>query len=80
MRADADAKAKSLQLPEVQSTLEAEKAEPKKLGAGGPNSWMTPELMQKIAANPLLRKGFADPRCQQAMAEMQTEPQAAMRK
>lgn len=80
VRADATAKAKSLQLPEVQSTLEAEKAEAAKLGAGGPNSWMTPELLQKIAMNPLLRKGFTDPRCQQAMAEMQSDPQAAMRK
>ena len=80
VRADAAAKAKSLQLPEVQSTLEAEKAEAAKLGGGGKNSWMTPELLQKIAANPLLRKGFGDPRCQAAMAEMQTDPQAAMRK
>ena len=41
---------------------------------------MTPDLLKKIAANPLLRKGFGDPRCQAAMAEMQTDPQAAMRK
>ena len=80
VRADADAKAKSLQLPEVQSTMEAQKAEAAKLGAGGANSWMTPDLLKKIAANPLLRKGFGDPRCQAAMAEMQTDPQAAMRK
>lgn len=80
VRADADARARSLQLPEVQSTLEAEKAEAAKLGANGKTSWMTPELMAKIAANPLLRKGFMDPRCQQAMSEMQTDPQAAMKK
>ena len=80
VRADADAKAKSLQLPEVQSKIEAEKAEAAKLGANGANKWMTPELMKKIAATPVLRKGFGDPRCQAAMAEMQTDPQGAMRK
>jgi len=80
VRADADAKAKSLQLPEVQSTLEAEKAEAAKLGANKANSWMTPELLKKIAMSPVLRKGFMDPRCQAAMGEMQSDPQAAMRK
>ena len=80
VRADADAKAKRLQLPEVQQKIEAEKAEAAKLGANGKNAWMTPELMAKIAANPLLRKGFTDPRCQQAMSEMQTNPTEAMQK
>lgn len=81
LRADPGAKAKSLQLPEVQQTLQAEQAEAAKLGGGGKSaSWMTPELLQKIAAKPILRKAFTDPRCQAAMAEMQTDPQAAMRK
>lgn len=80
VRADVDAKAKSLQLPEVQSKMEAEKAEAAKLGGGGPTSWMTPELLKKIAMNPMLRKGFMDPRCQQAMGEMQSDPSAAMKK
>jgi len=80
VRTDADAKAKSLQLPEVQSKIEAEQAEAQKLGPQGANSWMTPELMKKIAMNPVLRKGFMDPRCQQAMGEMQADAQAAMKK
>ena len=79
VRSNAEAKAKSLQLPEVQNKIEAEKAEAAKLG-NQQNQWMTPDLLQKIAANPLLRKGFMDPRCQAAMAEMQTNPQAAMLK
>merc|ERR1719231_239936 len=41
---------------------------------------MTPELLKKIASTPVLRKAFTDPRCQQAMAEMQTNPQEAMKK
>jgi len=80
MRGSADAKQKSLELPEVQSKMEADKAEAAKLGAGGQNSWMTPELMAKIAASPLLRKGFMHPGHQQAMAEMTSNPQEAMRK
>merc|ERR1719231_1297979 len=41
---------------------------------------MTPELLKKIASTPVLRKAFTDPRCQTAMAEMQTNPQEAMKK
>lgn len=82
LRADQDAKAKSLQLPELQSALEADQAEAARFGIPqkSKNEWMTPDLLQKIAANPLLRKAFTDPRCQQAMAEMQTNPQEAMKK
>ena len=80
VRANAAAKAKSLELPEVQQAQEAQQAEAAKVGGGGRNSWMTPELLQKIAANPVLRKGFTDPRCQQAMSEMQTNPTEAMQK
>lgn len=79
LKADATAKAARLQLPEVQSAIAAEQAEAAKLG-GGKESWMTPELLQKIAANPLLRKAFTDQRCQGAMAEMQKDPQAAILK
>lgn len=78
VRADVEAKQKSLQLPEVQERIEAEKAEAAKLNQN--KSWMTPELMQKIASKPILRKAFTDPKCQTAMAEMQTNPQEAMKK
>lgn len=81
VRADVDAKTKSLQLPEVQSKIEAEQAEAEKVRAQkGSASWMTPELLQKIAAKPILRKAFTDPKCQAAMSEMQTNPQEAMKK
>lgn len=81
IRASADAKAKGLQLPEVQKSMAAEQAEASKLGGGGGSaSWMTPDLMQQIAAKPILRKAFTDPRCQAAMTEMQTDPKAAMAK
>ena len=50
------------------------------MGGGGSASWMTPELMQKIASTPVLRKAFTDPRYQGAMTEMQTDPTAAMKK
>lgn len=78
VRADVEAKEKRLQLPEVQERIEAEKAEAAKLDQN--KSWMTPELLKKIAATPILRKGFGDPRCQQAMAEMQASPSEAMKK
>jgi hypothetical protein len=80
LKADAAAKTKSLELPEVQSKLEAEKAEAAKVGANGGPAWMTPELLQKIASKPILRKAFTDPKCQAAMTELQTNPEAAMRK
>ena len=80
VRASVDAKQKSLELPEVQSKMEADKAEAAKFSAGGPNSWMTPELMAKIAKSPILRKGFTDPRCQAAMGELTSNPQEAMKK
>lgn len=78
VRADVEAKQKQLQLPEVQDRIEQEKAEAAKLDQN--KTWMTPDLMQKIAATPILRKGFMDPRCQQAMAEMQASPTEAMKK
>ena len=69
-------------MPEVKAALEVEQAEAGRFAVPnqGQNQWMTPDLLKKIAANPLLRKGFTDPRCQQAMTEMQTNPQAAMQK
>ena len=80
VQASLDAKQKSLELPEVQAKMEADRAEAAKMAANGPNGWMTPELMTKIAMSPILRKGFTDPRCQTAMGEMQANPAAAMKK
>ena len=66
----------TLLLPEVQSSMaEAEAA------AGGAvtgASWVTPELLAKVAADPLLRKAFTDARCAEAMEALQTDPKAAM--
>ncbi|KAL1504979.1 hypothetical protein AB1Y20_008745 [Prymnesium parvum] len=78
LKADGRAKAKSLELPEVQQRLAHEREAAS--GGGGSNSWVTAELMQKIGANPTLRKAFTDPRCQEAMAALQADPRAAMEK
>jgi len=41
-------------------------------------SWCTPELLQKVASNPVLHKAFADPRYAEAMAALQANPKEAM--
>jgi len=47
-------------------------------GAVAGASWVTPELLAKVAADPLLRKAFTDARCAEAMEALQTDPKAAM--
>ena len=83
IKADKQQKKKSLELPEVQQQIAEETAahSSAKAAAGGQdNSWVTPDLMKKIGANPILRKAFTDPRCQEAMTALQTNPQEAMKK
>lgn len=79
IRGDTKQKKKSLELPEVQQQIQQEKeSAPKANGADG--NWVTPALMQKIGANPILRKAFTDPRCQEAMTALQTNPQDAIKR
>mmetsp|Transcript_18411 Transcript_18411/g.54538 ORF Transcript_18411/g.54538 Transcript_18411/m.54538 type:complete len:309 (+) Transcript_18411:50-976(+) len=76
VRGDGRGGASTLQLPEVQSSMaEAEAAAG---GAVAGASWVTPELLAKVAADPLLRKAFTDARCAEAMEALQTDPKAAM--
>ncbi len=44
------------------------------------DKWMTPELMEKFARNPVLRNGLADPRCMAALEEFQRNPKEAFKK
>lgn len=42
------------------------------------DTWMTPELLQKIAGNEVVKNGFTDPECQQALSMLQVSPHQAM--
>eukprot|EP01046_Picozoa_sp_COSAG06_P028365 COSAG06_NODE_2549_length_6687_cov_142.924256_1_plen_372_part_00 len=44
------------------------------------SEWMNGDFMSRFQKNPRLMKGFTDPRCQKAMAEMQEDPEAASKK
>jgi hypothetical protein len=44
------------------------------------SQWMTPELMMRMASNPKLAMGLANPRCMQAMQDFQTNPKMAQEK
>merc|ERR1712110_804318 len=44
------------------------------------NSWVTPQLMQALQSRPDLTKGLSNPRIQEAMQLMQTDPTAAKKK
>lgn len=64
-----------LQMPEVQ---EAMKASTKWLEED--NSWVTPQLAAALQMNPTLLKGLQDPKVKEALALMQTNPEAAQAK
>jgi hypothetical protein len=59
-------------LDEVQQALGAATAKQ--------SEWMNGDFMSRFQNNPRLMRGFADPRCQKAMAEMQEDPEAASKK
>lgn len=42
--------------------------------------WLTPDLLQRFAQNPVLARGFTDPRCMAAVEEMRTNPKAVSEK
>jgi len=68
----------SLVMPEVQSVMaEGGSAIAAKLSNG---SWMTPELMQRIAKEPRLIAGMQQPRYIEALGELQKNPGAAKAK
>jgi hypothetical protein len=39
--------------------------------------WMTPDLMQQFAGNPIISRGLRNPKCQKAMELMQSNPEQA---
>mmetsp|Transcript_35989 Transcript_35989/g.114668 ORF Transcript_35989/g.114668 Transcript_35989/m.114668 type:complete len:329 (+) Transcript_35989:377-1363(+) len=80
VRGDGEGGKSSLKLPEVQASMAQGEAAAAAASAGGKDGWVTPELLSKIAADPLLRKAFTDPRYTDAMSALQTDPKAAMAK
>ncbi|KAF4653754.1 hypothetical protein FOL47_010319 [Perkinsus chesapeaki] len=63
----------SLKLPQVQAPL----IDSAKRLSADTNSWLSPELMRAVMANPSLAKGFADPRYQRVLRTMQEDPEQA---
>jgi hypothetical protein len=70
------ARRESLKLPEVQKMFVEQSS--KKLKED--NSWVTPQLMQALGSRPDLTKAMSDPKVQEAMALMQSDPEAAKKK
>jgi hypothetical protein len=68
------ARKQSLQLPEVQQALKM------KQSMQDDKSWMTPQLLQAIQSRPDLAKGLSNPKIQEALGEMGTDPAAAQKK
>jgi hypothetical protein len=66
----------NLELPEVQAAM----ADQMQSLMQNKDQWMTPELIEKMATNPVLRKAFTDPNYQRALQEFQTNPNAAAKK
>ena len=69
----------ALELPEVQQEMAASEAAAAGLG-GGKDGWVTPDLLSKIGADPVLRKAFTDPQYAEVMAALQTDPAGAIKK
>jgi hypothetical protein len=66
------AKRESLKLPEVQKLIQDNTRKLKE-----DQSWVTPQLMQALASRPDLSKAMSDPKIQEAMQLMQTDPEGA---
>lgn len=67
----------SLRLPEVQAAMSASvPAFKAKIESG---AWMTQSLLERVAADPRLSKGLANPRFSAALVSMQKDPGAAMK-
>eukprot|EP00967_Tisochrysis_lutea_P133952 scaffold235891_cov36-Tisochrysis_lutea.AAC.1 len=63
VRGDGEGGRSSLKLPEVQAGMaESVTAAAAAQAGGSKDGWVTPELLSKIAADPLLRKAFTDPK------------------
>lgn len=69
-------------MPEVQSAMEGggSSAAAKMASKLSSGSWITPELMQRIASEPILLAGMQQPKCMEALGELQKNPAAARAK
>jgi hypothetical protein len=71
---------KAPRLPEVQQAM-AEATPPMQRLASDTKRWLTPELLAKIASDPLLSAGMSNPRFMAAFAELQgKDPKGAMQR
>lgn len=74
--ADPDAaRRESLKMPEVQKALQQSTQKLKE-----DQSWVTPQLLQALSSRPDLSKAMSDPKIQEAMQLMQTDPDAAKKR
>jgi len=69
------ARRESLKLPEVQRALQQGTQKLKE-----DKSWVTPQLLQALGSRPDISKAMSDPKVQEAMQLMQTDPEAAKKK
>lgn len=65
-------------LPGVRAAMTGGAASAARLSSD--KSWLTDDLTRRIASDPALALGFAHPRCQAAIADLQKDPAAAQRK
>merc|ERR1712023_479253 len=66
------ARRESLKLPEVQRAIQQSTQKLKE-----DQSWVTPQLLQALSSRPDISKAMSDPKIQEAMQLMQTDPEAA---
>jgi hypothetical protein len=73
---------KGMVMPEVQSAMEGggSSAAAKMASKLSSGSWITPDLMQRIASEPILLAGMQQPKCMEALGELQRNPAAAKAK
>merc|ERR1712130_664637 len=69
------ARRESLKLPEVQRAIQQSTQKLKE-----DQSWVTPQLLQALSARPDLSKAMSDPKIQEAMQMMQSDPEGAKKK
>lgn len=76
------ARKQSLLMPEVQQAVkqDAKQAVKQANKLKEDTSWVTPQLMTALQARPDLLKGLSNPKVQEAMALMQTDPAGAQKK
>ncbi|KNC50557.1 uncharacterized protein AMSG_00718 [Thecamonas trahens ATCC 50062] len=77
LRMSDDGASARLVMPEVQAAMQDKSGMASVLGS---DAWVTPQLMERVASDPILAKGLTNPAFMEALSEFQTSPQAAMAK